>query len=153
MFLQRVIEAFGARRVPYALVGGYAVALHGAVRGTVDIDVVVKLTERQLAAAEKALASIGLQPRLPVSATDVFRFRREYIDNRNMTAWSFVNPALPSEAVDIVLTRDLAELRVVRKRVGGLTVRLVSIGDLIAMKKESGRPQDLEDIRALEGLR
>jgi len=43
MFILRVIEALKGHRVAYAIVGGYAVALHGAVRGTVDIDIIVKL--------------------------------------------------------------------------------------------------------------
>jgi hypothetical protein len=152
MLLLRLVDALRSRRTPYAVVGGYAVALHGAVRGTVDIDLVLKLSERYFLAAERALSSIGLQPRLPVSAVEVFRFRREYIENRNLTAWTFVNPSAPSEIVDVILTHDLAKMKIVRKRIRGTTVRLASIDDLIAMKKQSGRPQDVEDIKALERL-
>ena len=89
MFIKQVITAFKKFQVKYAVVGGYAVALHGAIRGTVDIDFVIQLDRSQFEAAEKALLSIGLQPRLPVTATDVFDFREEYIRNRNLIAWSF----------------------------------------------------------------
>lgn len=37
-FLNQICHALQTNRVRYALVGGYAVALHGAVRGTVDVD-------------------------------------------------------------------------------------------------------------------
>ena len=36
-FLERVCTALKEAGVPYAVVGGHAVALHGAVRGTVDV--------------------------------------------------------------------------------------------------------------------
>jgi len=153
MFLLRVAEALGKARVRYAVVGGYAVALHGAVRGTMDIDIVLRLDEKQFISAERALTSIGLVPRLPVTAAEVFRFREEYIRNRNLTAWSFVNPGVPSELVDIVLTHDLTNLETKTFRIQGRQVRVVGLDDLIAMKVASGRPQDREDIRALKALK
>jgi len=153
MLLRRLVAALRSGRVPYAIVGGYAVALHGAVRGTVDVDLVLKFAERHFVAAERAFLSIGLRSRLPVTAAEVFRFRREYIENRNLTAWTFFNPAAPSEIVDVILTHDLARMTIVNKRVHGMTIRLASIDDLIAMKRESGRRQDVEDVKALERLR
>ena len=153
MLLLRVARTFDRTRVPYALVGGYAVALHGAVRGTVDVDLVIRLRESDFLRAERALLSLGLHPRLPVTASEIFRYREEYIRNRNLTAWSFVNPALPSEIVDVILTEDLAKMKVRRIKVRGRTVRVASIEDLIRMKRSSGRPQDLEDVGALRRLR
>ena len=153
MLLLRVARAFDRTRVPYALVGGYAVALHGAVRGTVDVDLVIRLRESDFLRAERALMSLGLHSRLPVTAAEVFRYREEYIRNRSLTAWSFVNPTLPSEIVDVILTEDLAKMKVRRIKVRSQTVRVASIEDLIRMKRSSGRPQDLEDVEALRRLR
>ncbi len=152
MLLLRLVQALNEARVPYALVGGYAVALHGAVRGTIDIDLVLRLTERDFKAGERALRKMGLEPRLPVTAEEVFRYREEYIRNRSLTAWSFVNPARPSELVDVVLTHDLSGMKVKRVRIDGRWIRLASIEDLIAMKTASGRPQDIEDVKALRRL-
>ena len=146
-------EVLDRARVAYAIVGGYAVALHGAVRGTLDIDLVLRFDEKQFEAAERAFCSIGLEPRLPVTASEVFRFREEYVRNRNMTAWTFVNPARPSEIVDVILTSDLRDMRVRRVKIQGKSVKLASIDDLIRMKTESNRPQDVEDVKALKKLR
>jgi len=153
VLLLRLTQALAKARVPYGLVGGYAVALHGAVRGTMDIDIVLRFDKKQFVRAERALASIGLEPRLPVTAQDVLRFREEYIKNRNLVAWSFVNPVVPSELVDVVLTHDLAQLDTKSIRVQGHTVRVVARDDLIAMKRRSGRAQDKEDVRALVALK
>ena len=98
MFLVELIRALASQRVTYALVGGYAVNLHGLVRGTLDIDLALRFRERDFVKAEQAFRSLGLEPRLPVRAVDVFHFRQEYIDNRNLTAWTFVNPREPNPA-------------------------------------------------------
>jgi hypothetical protein len=152
-FLSRVSKALDAAGVRYALVGGYAVALHGAVRGTVDIDIVLRWTLRDLEAAETALSSIGLVSRLPVSADSVFQFRDEYIRNRNLIAWNFYNPQDLGEQVDIVISEDLRGKRRIRVDTLSGPVQVLSRKDLIAMKRASGRPQDLADVEALEKLR
>jgi hypothetical protein len=152
MFIQNVIQALEKYRIKYALVGGYAVALHGAIRGTVDIDIVIALTKASLEGAETALAGIGLQSRLPVTAADVYRFRKEYIENRNLAAWSFINPDNPIEVVNILITEDVNDLKSVTRQAFGMNIKVVAIPDLIALKRKSSRPQDIEDIRVLEKL-
>ena len=152
MLLLRVARALDRARVPYALVGGFAVALHGAVRGTVDVDVVIRLQEAVFQRTEKAFIALGLQPRLPVTASEVFRFREEYVHNRNMRAWTFVNPSLPSEIVDVILTEDPADMDIKKIRIEDQIVRVASVADLIRMKQGTGRPQDREDVKALRRL-
>ena len=152
-FLERVVRALEAHKVAFALAGGYAVALHGAVRGTVDVDLVIRLRKNDFVSAEAALKGIGLAPRLPVTAEEVFQFRKEYIERRHLIAWTFVNPDHPTEIVDILLTEDLSSHEIVRVRAAGLRIPVLGLADLIRMKKRSGRPQDLEDVRALESLR
>ena len=132
--------------------GGYAVALHGAIRGTVDLDLVIGHSEDQFVGCERVLRAFGLEPRLPVTAKEVFRFRKEYIEKRNLIAWSFVNPRNPIEIVDIIITHDLSSMRSVFKKFGSGRLSVVAIDDLIRMKQISGRPQDIEDVKMLEAL-
>ena len=152
MFIERVVSALRRARVHFAIAGGYAVALHGAVRGTLDLDLVLALSRENFMAAESALQRMGLQPRLPLKAEDVFDFREEYIRNRNLMAWSFVNAADPTEIVDIIITEDLAAMRVDMLSMGGFRLPVVAADDLIRMKEKSGRPQDIEDIQALRSI-
>lgn len=153
MIIEKVVKSLIKHKVQYALVGGYAVALHGAVRGTVDIDLVIALNQRSYRQAEKALNSIGLRSKLPITADDVFNFREEYITNRNLVAWSFSNPDNPLEIVDIIITEDATQMRSITKTFKGIKIKVSAIDDLIKMKKKSGRKQDIEDIKALEKLR
>ncbi len=152
MLLLRVTKALDRARVPYALVGGFAVALHGAVRGTVDVDLVIRLRQADFQRTENVLKALELQSRLPLTASDVFRFREEYVRNRNLLAWTFINPSRPSEIVDIILTEDLAGMQVKKIAFQNQIVRVASIADLIRMKQGTGRPQDREDVKALKRL-
>jgi hypothetical protein len=152
LFLNRVCVALSEESVRYAVVGGHAVALHGAVRGTVDVDIALRWTLKSLQTTEKALEHIGLVSRLPVSAADVFQFRDEYVRNRNLIGWNFYNPENPAEQVDIVITYDLKGRTLDSVMTPDGKVPILGRKDLIEMKRASGRPQDLEDVRALEQL-
>jgi uncharacterized nucleotidyltransferase DUF6036 len=152
MLLLKVARGLDRARVPYAVVGGFAVALHGAVRGTVDVDLVIRLREADFQRTERVLNALGLQSRLPVTASEVFRFREEYVRNRNLRAWTFVNLSRPSEIVDVILTEDVADMKIKRLTIENQVVRVASIADLIRMKQGTGRPQDREDIKVLKRL-
>jgi hypothetical protein len=152
MFLHRVASCFDKAKVRYVLVGGYAVALHGAVRGTLDIDVIIPFEERQFIRAEEALRRIGLHSRIPVGGAEVFRFREEYLRNRNLLAWGFINEKNPLEVVDIVLTHDADKVKGVVLKVAKRNIRVIDRPELIEMKRASGREQDLIDAQALEEL-
>lgn len=152
MFIESVTTALNKFKVVHAIVGGHAVALHGAVRGTLDIDIIVKWTEPNLLAAERALESIGLTSRLPVDASLLFKMKDEYIANRNLIAWNFYNPTNPIDQVDIVITHSLSssDIQWMTTRFGKIAV--LKKQALILMKEASGRPQDIEDINALRSL-
>jgi predicted nucleotidyltransferase len=152
VFLLKVIRSLDEHGVGYGIVGGFAMVLHGVVRGTMDIDLILALTEESFVKAEQALNRIGLVSRLPVNSKGVFDFREEYINQRNLIGWSFYNPKNPSEVVDIIINEDLRKMKVVKINFAGLQIKVVSVNDLIKMKRRAGREQDFADIKALEIL-
>lgn len=152
-FIEKVCASFARREIPYAVVGGHAVSLHGAVRGTVDIDFVLNWNKGALLGAEQTLSEMGLVSRLPISADDVFEFRDEYINNRNLIAWNFYNPSNLTEQIDIIINYDLTNKKVKELTVGNAKVKVLSLDELIQMKKAAGREQDLADVAALTKLR
>ena len=153
MFVHRVLKALQKNKVKFAIAGGWAVALHGAVRSTVDLDIAVALTQTNMENVEKALRAIGLESRPPLHASDVIQFRTEYIKNRQMMAWRFASPSNGAEVVDVLIIEDLRDLSVESIQLRGKQTPVVALEDLIQMKKRSGRPQDLEDIKALKELK
>ena len=152
MFIERVVTSLRGEKVRFGIAGGLAVALHGAVRGTVDVDLVLALSKKNFVSAESALSKMGLDSRLPLRADEVFDFRDEYIRNRNLIAWNFVSPKDPTEIVDIIITEDLRRMKIQTITIGELLLPMISIIDLIRMKEKSARPQDIEDIKALRSI-
>lgn len=146
MLLYQLVDKFQTKKIPFTLVGGYALALHGIVRATMDVDFVLNLKLEDYQKAEAALASLGLQPRIPVRAQDIIQFRKEYIEERNLIAWSFVDFKDPSRQVDILITKNLKDLDVVKVSVAGRRIPVASLKELLKMKLESNRPQDQIDI-------
>ncbi|HEY8269813.1 MAG TPA: hypothetical protein VIG33_02925 [Pseudobdellovibrionaceae bacterium] len=96
MLLYQITDIFDISKIKYALVGGYALALHGLVRATMDVDLVLNLKQSDFEQAETALGKIDLQSRLPIRAQDIIKMRKEYIENRNLIAWSFVDYKNPT---------------------------------------------------------
>lgn len=153
MFIHEICSALDKAKVPYAIVGGYAVALHGATRGTVDVDVVIRWSIKNLRGAEKAFRQMGLVSRIPITAENVFHFREEYIQNRNLIAWNFYHASNPLQQVGVIINYDLKSLRDTKKvETDAGPIRVLSLNELIKMKQAAGRPQDLEDIKALRNL-
>ena len=152
MFIKKVVSQLEKHKVPYALVGGYAVALHGAVRGTVDVDFVISWSLKNLKSVELSLGEMGLKSRLPINAENVFEFREKYIKEKNLIAWNFFNPNNPLEIVDVIILYDLQKNMIKKIDMKGKKINILAKKYLIEMKKSSGRKQDLIDVRALEQL-
>lgn len=143
----------------HVIVGGVAVVLHGASRLTADLDVVLDLEPGAARRALAALTQIGLQPRLPVAAQDFAdpETRRRWIEEKGMKVFSLVDFSNPLRSVDLFVEAplDFEELwdHATTVDVDGLPVRIAGIEDLIAIKRQAGRPKDLEDAESLETIR
>lgn len=154
-----VLAALTERSVRYLVAGGVAVVLHGHPRLTADLDLVVDLAEDQVRSAVDTLLELGLRPRLPVDPHDFAdpTVRRRWIEERALTVFSFHDPHNPLREVDLFADPPVAFSQLWERSVAidlsNTTVRVVSIDDLIAMKRQAGRAQDLADVEALEGLK
>jgi hypothetical protein len=152
MFVDEICRKLDHDKIAYAIVGGYAVALHGAVRGTVDLDIVIEWTLSNLLKLEQSLKQLGLISLLPITAENLYHFREDYIQNRNLIGWNFYDPKNALVQLDVIINYNLnkKDIETFQTRKGKLKV--LCLNRLIEMKKKSGRPQDLEDVKALESL-
>ncbi|HEX8188131.1 MAG TPA: hypothetical protein VF586_07270 [Pyrinomonadaceae bacterium] len=138
MGYEDVFERFEAWRVPYVVVGGAAVALHGHERETRDLDVVVELSPEATRRATEALVSLGFVPALPLPL-EMLTVQR-FTDAAGREVDVFARFRLPFE-----------ELWSAAEHLGaaGRPVRVCSLAHLIRMKRLDGRPRDLRDVEAL----
>lgn len=153
----RIFQALNEREVKYVLVGGLAVVMHGHVRLTMDIDLVVALDQDNARRAVDVLQSLGMKPRIPVEAHQFAddESRSIWIQTKNMLVFSMSDPSNPMLAVDLFIDPPLQYEQLVQnalwKELDGVDVLVCSREDLLNMKRASGRKEDLADIQALEG--
>jgi predicted nucleotidyltransferase len=149
MKLSKLANALKKGKINYMIVGGYAVNFHGYSRNTVDIDLIIKFTLSNLKKIEEILHQLGMVSRLPIDAVSVFKFRDEYIKNRNLIAWNFYNESDPTDQVDILINHDVNDFKSEKFKVGKMEFKVITKDDLIKMKKKAGRDKDLLDIKEL----
>lgn len=156
--VRQIFSALNDAGADYVVVGGLAVILHGYLRATADLDLAVGLSPDNAGRAMKALASIGLRPRLPVAMEDFCDpGKRTEWQQRNMLVFPLWDPANPLRSVDVFIHEpvDFGDLLrdAVRKDLDGVSVPVASIEHLIRMKQEAGRERDREDIAKLRTIR
>jgi len=149
MKILALVKKLNKENINYMIVGGYAVNFHGYSRNTIDIDLIIKFTLTNLKKIEKILNEMGLVSRLPIDAVSVYKFREEYIKNRNLIAWNFYNDKDPTDQVDVIINHDISDFKSEKFKVGQFEIKVISKEDLIKMKKKVGRDKDLLDIKEL----
>lgn len=78
------------------------------------------------------------------------KMRKEYIENRNLIAWSFVDFKNPTKQIDILINKDLKDLDIEYISFSGRKIPVASLKTLLKLKQEAGRPQDLVDIENIK---
>jgi hypothetical protein len=159
VFIRDLLRALADAHVPYCIVDGVAVNLHGIPRMTYDVDIVVPTTSEALEQVETLLVGLGLQCRLPIKLATLAddSLRTEYRDQRNLIAVTFTDPSDPLREVDVLVSPTIpgADLvsRAVRLQLDDIPVHVISIDDLIQLKRDSDREQDRADVAHLERLK
>jgi len=156
--LREIFKALADADVEYLVVGGLAVIMHGHLRATRDLDLVIGLQPDNCVKAMDALSGIGLRPRLPVTLADFAdpAKREDWTQNRNMLVFQLWDPANPERSVD-VFVREPLDFRTMLsdaaiKDLDGVPIHVASIRHLILLKQAAGRPRDMDDIEALREI-
>jgi hypothetical protein len=146
--LADLVGALERDAVGYAVCGGLALAVHGHVRATDDIDLLVPAD--QVAAAMRAARTVGFDvpgPRL--------KFGLRTGNPREVQRISKLDPDTGELLILdlLIVSPDLEAVWSGRVRLPWLDQPLyvVSRDGLATMKRIAGRPQDLADLAKLEG--
>lgn len=156
---EAVAQALGAAGVRYLVAGGIAVNVHGYIRHTLDIDLVISLDADNIQRAFSALGTLGYRPLVPINASafaDAAQ-RRRWREEKGMQVLNFHSDAYRDTNVDVFVHEpfDFAheyEIALQSELSPGFVARFVSIPTLIEMKRVAGRPRDLDDIQHLQWL-
>jgi predicted nucleotidyltransferase len=153
-----IASALNDAGVRYLVVGGLAVNAHGYVRMTMDVDLVIGLERQNIINGLQTLARIGYRPAVPISPEQFAdpANRRKWQEEKNMRVLKLWNDMFRLTPLDVFVYEPFnfnAEYAAaLRSDLGdGLTIPIVRLEALLAMKREAGRPQDIADIAALGG--
>jgi hypothetical protein len=157
--LAEVFRELQEADVRYALVGGLAVTLHGHLRSTADIDIVLTLDDANLSRFVSHFNSRGWKPVLPLPFDALLdpTQRADWIAKRNLRVFALHHPSKVAMTLDVLLVTPIPAAQIVERAVTlpmlGESVWVASIDDLITMKNAVGRPVDLSDVAALTKLK
>jgi hypothetical protein len=153
LFIARICTLFRERSIPFAIVGGYAVAIHGVARGTFDVDIITEITADNFRKMEEALFSVGMKSIVPVNAAELFANLEIYKKEKNLVAWHFLHPTRMRDSLDIIITDDMRDFEIVEVQSDFGKLPTLSLESLITMKSRVNREQDQKDVAALKLLR
>lgn len=136
------VTALNENHVDCVLVGGYALGIHGVVRATGDIDFFYRRTPSNVRRLCAALRDFG--------APDNVIDESALLKPETVTQFG-----QQPHRIDLLSDIDGPSFREVWKGAMIVTVaeekiRVIGHQELLANKKASGRPRDLDDLRRLE---
>lgn len=155
MYYEQVFKKLSDEGVDYLVVGGVALVLHGAVRLTIDLDLMLLPEPENLQKFVSAIESLGFKPKLPMLPKELsFDLLREWKRTRNLQVLSFYDSSDLFKLIDILIDPavDYKEAAKDRKifSLSKVEVPVISIKNLKKLKEDAGRPKDLEDIASLD---
>lgn len=158
MYYEDVFLKLNDRKVHYVVVGGVALVLHGVVRLTADLDLMVEMTQENLTEFISVLKELGYKPKPPVKAEEFIdpSNRKRWKDEKGMQVFSFYHPQMKNRLVDVFVDEPIDYGEIARDKkimtAKGISIPVISKEHLKRLKGISGRPQDLADIEALNEL-
>jgi hypothetical protein len=140
--LSRLARALDEANVPYMVIGGQAVAIHGQPRFTDDIDFTVGLGPTDIRRVLEVARLSGLSPAVP----DAEAFVRQ----------TLLLPCVDDQSrvvVDFAFTDSAYEMQAIHRatpvEIGGHAVLFATPEDLVVHKLIAGRPHDLKDVAGI----
>ncbi len=154
---ENILRSFHKNKVKYVLVGGLAVNLQGAFRSTADLDILVDMTNTNLAKIIKILKQKKYFVKQPVDPMGIANMntRQDWIQNKNMKAFCFFKET--GEQVDLIIDSPVKFAEAIKKadilNVDGIRLPVVSVEHLIKMKEKTGREKDKSDVHELKEIK
>jgi len=153
-----ILRAFQKEKVKYVLVGGIAVNLLGSLRSTADMDILVEMSNGNLRKVVSILKRKGYCVKQPIDPMGIAneKIRNDWIHNKHMKAFNFYKEDELKE-VDIIIESPVsyheAKKDALRIKIEDTILPIISIDNLIKMKKNTGRSVDRFDIEELRKIK
>ncbi len=140
----KILKLVATKKIPFVIVGGAAMALHGIPRSTIDIDIVVPveaetvnklfstIERSEFLSRDKYITSIINKPHLLIG---------QWITLQDKSGMEFIDIFFENEKEYIGLSRRAKKIKGAK-----FDFYVASLVDLEKMKKKSARAIDMADI-------
>ncbi|MBN8572031.1 MAG: nucleotidyltransferase [Ignavibacteria bacterium] len=140
--LADICDVLNSHNIPYMVIGGYAVSVHGYNRFTEDIDITLGINVNEYEKVLNILPEINCKllvsnPVDFINTTWVLPVLEEKSKTRIDFIFSFTD--FESHAIKNSFVLDIK----------GKKIKFSSVNDLLVLKAFSGRTKDLEDIQVI----
>lgn len=143
MKIQDLLKLLNDHSAEYVIIGAQALAAHGFVRATKDIDILINPTEKNIARVRAALEAFGYD----TTDASLEDFQKKKILFRQYWYDVDIHPFASGVDTQEALKNKFPGIY------EGLSTYFASLDDLIKMKKAAGRDEDLKDLKYLEEIK
>lgn len=135
------LKLLNEEQLEYLLVGGYAVGYHGYPRATADMDIWIAISAENAQKTLRVFRRFGLDA--PDLTIDLFLEKGKII--------RMGIPPMRIEVITDISGVDFANCYSNRSevKIDGVSVKIISLPDLLKNKKAAGRYKDLDDVEHL----
>ena len=135
------MELCNKHEVKYLVIGGYAVSIHGHPRSTKDIDVCIEMSEMNASKMVQVINEFGF--------SSLKLNKEDFLKRDSITQLGY-----PPLRIDILndLDRVPFEEAWQNKKIvsfENVPINFIGYNDLIMVKQQAGRPQDIADVDRL----
>lgn len=139
----KVIDSLNKLDVQYVIIGGYAVILHGFLRATDDIDILLEMSSDNISNFQKALLNVYNDHEI------------NEISFKELQTYSVIRYGTPDNFYIDVISRigemfSYKNIDKVSKVIDGVEIKFASAESLFMMKKNTYREKDNIDILFLK---
>lgn len=148
---RKLLEVLANHQVDFIIIGGIAVSAHGYQRATKDIDLVPEPSPENLTKLSHALVELGAR----IEGVDADKLGIKLDPDGLGLGGNFVTNTVMGR-LDIMQFQGDEDLYkalnpcAITVNLGDMKVRVCSLDDLIRLKMDAARPQDILDVEELK---
>lgn len=145
-FYKKFLDALNANDVAYLVVGGHAVNFHGYTRATLDLDIWIDKTERNLRNLENVFIEMGYSEDRSKEAISYFTANHKINIPKDQSL---------IEILDATILKSDFEVAFKKKITGNIeetSFFVIDLQTLLEIKSGSNRLQDLNDAEKLRQI-